>query len=360
MDSPSPGTPTISVSCHPRTWTPSESDDDILNTPFIAETSPPPVIRQVSRRSHLRSLIIDHQSQLHSTTPSPWPQPEIDSLHSSKSKAHGCIALRSERSTCSLSQHRHSPTDAAVASMLQGSSAASTQLDIKNRTVARLQHALKEKGIPFSRCDNKSRLFQLLTTPSSPAAVSIPPGLPDSSSTSASSMNVSGNVTAQLASRPEPISTAPPSGNQVVFPLCLLPLCLSCLSSSPLLFHKIQSFIHPSLLVPFVLQHKFQCLLPFKLLNLFSHVRSLIHPLSWLLFTHLSLLVLGFLLHFLLLFSFHPPNLNPPLSLPGFQICFLITILLIPLPLQFHPTTTFIYSSPFHCFSHFTSINPSR
>ncbi|MEQ2157796.1 hypothetical protein GOODEAATRI_005522 [Goodea atripinnis] len=112
MDSPSPGTPTISVSCHPRTWTPSESDDDILNTPFIAETSPPPVIRQVSRRSRLRSLIIDHQSQLHSTTPSSWPQPEIDSLHSSKSKTHGCIALRSERSTCSLSQHLHSPTDA--------------------------------------------------------------------------------------------------------------------------------------------------------------------------------------------------------------------------------------------------------
>ncbi|MED6262448.1 hypothetical protein ATANTOWER_019473 [Ataeniobius toweri] len=204
MDSPPPGTPTISVSCHPRTWTPSESDDDILNTPFIAETSPPPVIRQVSCRSRLRSLIIDHQSQLHSTTPSPWPQPEIDSLRSSKSKTHGRIALRSERSTCSLSQHRHSPTDAAVASMLQGSSAASTQLDIKTGP-----------WLAFSRCDNKSRLFQLLTTPSSPAAVSIPPGLLASSSTSASSMNVSGDVTAQLASRPEPISTAPPSGNQV-------------------------------------------------------------------------------------------------------------------------------------------------
>ncbi|MEQ2228832.1 hypothetical protein ILYODFUR_012705 [Ilyodon furcidens] len=58
---------------------PSESHDDILNTPFIAETSRPAVIRQVCRCSSLRSMIIDSQSQHHSTTPSPRPHPEIQS-----------------------------------------------------------------------------------------------------------------------------------------------------------------------------------------------------------------------------------------------------------------------------------------
>ncbi|KAK5620866.1 hypothetical protein CRENBAI_017569 [Crenichthys baileyi] len=81
---------------------PPESDDDILNTPFFAETSPPPVIRQVSRHSRLHSVIIDPQSQHRSTTPSPRPHPEIDSSIHQGPGPLGAVLSEAEGDLCAL------------------------------------------------------------------------------------------------------------------------------------------------------------------------------------------------------------------------------------------------------------------
>ncbi|MEQ2201808.1 hypothetical protein XENOCAPTIV_018448 [Xenoophorus captivus] len=140
---------------------PSESDDDFLNTPFTVETSPPPVIRQVSCRSCLHSVIIDPQFQHRSTAPSTGPHPDIDSLYPSRYRTR-CSALRSgRRSTCSLSQHRasrHSPTDTAVTSALQGLLATSTCHDKSGLCLAFRAHSKKKESLSAVVTTNQDSL----------------------------------------------------------------------------------------------------------------------------------------------------------------------------------------------------------
>ncbi|KAL0148448.1 hypothetical protein M9458_056258 [Cirrhinus mrigala] len=201
---------------------PSDTDDDLFGS-----KSPPP--KKSSRQSphsqssrsqsskRLRSTIQIPQPREHSRTsslsePSPTssrshvhspPHTRTSVRHRHRSHRH---ESRRDRSPRQQSQH---PSTASPRQRTHGKSPR-PESNIKQWTVVRLQRALKDKGINFSRYDNKSRLFQLYT-----ASINTPLNVNTEPSTlppfARNPPIVTRDVTTQPSHRPRQAAPAPPS-----------------------------------------------------------------------------------------------------------------------------------------------------
>ncbi|KAL0194682.1 hypothetical protein M9458_008254, partial [Cirrhinus mrigala] len=137
--------------------------------------------------------------------------PNLISITRSFSAAYknfGPHKSRRDRSPRKQSQH---PSTASPRQRTHGKSPR-PESNIKQWTVARLQRTLKDKGINFSRYDNKSRLFQLYT-----ASINTPLNVNTEPSTlPAFARNppiVTRDVTTQPSHRPRQAAPTPPSGD---------------------------------------------------------------------------------------------------------------------------------------------------
>ncbi|CAM4460001.1 unnamed protein product [Leuciscus chuanchicus] len=197
---------------------PSNSDDDLFRN------SPP----SQSVRSSQQSLGSQNSQRLRSVVE--IPQSRGHSRHSSSSKIsptptrqdHSPLQTRTtindrhrheSRRDRSPRQPRHHSTNRSNSQRTHATSPR-PENTIKNWTVARLQRALKDKGIHFSRSDNKSRLFQLYTASTHTSNLnSEPPTLPG---LTRDPLIVTHDNTTLPPQRPQPAVSAPPSGDQAL------------------------------------------------------------------------------------------------------------------------------------------------
>ncbi|KAL1276499.1 hypothetical protein QQF64_036122 [Cirrhinus molitorella] len=196
---------------------PSGSDEDLFGnrSPLPQRSSQQSPPRRSSHR--LRSAVQIPQPRERSHTSS------LSQTSSTSTRSHSSLS-RSSISDRRRSHRHGSRRDHSPYQQNQHSSGSHRQRthgksprpesDIKQWTVARLQCALKDEGVNFSRTDNKSRLFQLYTA-SVNTSLAANPALPASSR---NSLTVTRDVTALPRHRPQQTAPAPPRGKQTQRP----------------------------------------------------------------------------------------------------------------------------------------------